>query len=558
MKKIIKNISKNYLIILILLLSFFLRFIKLGSYPALNADEAAIGYNTYSLIKTGMDEHGNSWPIHFESFGDYKPGLSFYIVMPFVWAFGLNEWSVRIPGALFGVLTVYAIYLLTNLLLENRNVQIFQKRVGLGEVAALFLAISPWHIHFSRGMWEVNVASFLMVMGVYLFIKGLDSKKELMASAILFVLSLYTYHSARVVVPLLGISLVIIYWKKLFKREKARDLILTCVVGIVLLIPLVIDLVSGSVLARAAGVGLFADPGPISRINEQRGEHKDFSSLTPKILHNKFVNYGLAFFENWGEHFHGEFLFLSGDEIQRNKVPETGQMYLTDFIFLIVGLFFLIKTKEISKESKAVIFSWLFIAPTAAALTFQSPHALRAQNMVIPLVVLCAIGFSEVWEFLSKIKYKQLSYLLVVIMFWQFGRYEHMYWVHMSKEYPYSSQYGVKEMVNFVENNKMNGEKVLITTRYDQPYILYLFYSKYPPEKFQNHHVLTAPDEFGFSTVPEFGDYKFMKISPWSDIVGSYKNSLIVGTSEEVPEEANIIKDIYGTNGFRYFRIVRN
>ena len=153
---------KRYLLILIILLAFVLRFYKLGAIPALNADEAAIGYNAYSLLLTGKDEHGNSWPIHFQSFNDYKPGLYFYVVLPFVKLIGLNEIAVRIPGAALGVLTVLIIYLLTKELFKDEKISIF---------SSLLLAISSWHIHFSRGGWEVNLATFLITLGVWLFLK---------------------------------------------------------------------------------------------------------------------------------------------------------------------------------------------------------------------------------------------------------------------------------------------------------------------------------------------------------------------------------------------------
>src|SRR3989304_3731682 len=108
------------LLFLILLLASFLRFWRLDSFPALNADEAAIGYNAYSLIETGKDEHGNAWPIHFQSFNDYKPGLYFYLVLPFVKVLGLNEWAVRLPGATLGVLTVLTLYFLVKELFADR------------------------------------------------------------------------------------------------------------------------------------------------------------------------------------------------------------------------------------------------------------------------------------------------------------------------------------------------------------------------------------------------------------------------------------------------------
>src|SRR4030043_677035 len=150
---------KKIIIIAVLLLSALLRFYRLDSYPALNADEAAIGYNAYSLIETGKDEHGNSWPIHFQSFNDYKPGLYFYIVLPFVKFFGLSEMSVRIPSAFIGVLTVYLIYLLTNELFKDKKYVLWNLPIGI--VSSFLLAISPWHIHFSRGGWEVNAATVL-------------------------------------------------------------------------------------------------------------------------------------------------------------------------------------------------------------------------------------------------------------------------------------------------------------------------------------------------------------------------------------------------------------
>src|SRR3972149_5636088 len=168
------------LLFLILLLASFLRFWRLGSYPALNADEAAIGYNAYSLIETGKDEHGNAWPIHFQSFNDYKPGFYFYLVLPFVKVLGLNEWAVRIPGAALGVGTVLLLYLLVKELFKNEK---------LALASSLFLAISPWHIHFSRGAWEVNVATFFITLGILLFLKALAKPKYYLFSVLAFVTS---------------------------------------------------------------------------------------------------------------------------------------------------------------------------------------------------------------------------------------------------------------------------------------------------------------------------------------------------------------------------------
>ncbi|MCK4859763.1 MAG: hypothetical protein KAS87_04295 [Candidatus Omnitrophica bacterium] len=561
--------KKGKIILLaILLLASFLRFWRLGEMPALNADEAAIGYNAYSLIQTGTDEHGNPWPIHFQSFNDYKPGLYFYLVLPFVKILGLNVLAVRIPGAFLGVLTVLVVYLLvreldgyglrvTGLKDKTRNALTHNGITAL--TAAFFLAISPWHIHFSRGGWEVNVATFLITTGFWLFIKafGKDfSVWYLVFSILFFTASLYTYHAARIVVPLLVIGLLVIY-RKDFKKN-LNKIAMAAIVGVLILIPLGLDFAKGAVFSRVAGVGLFADPGPIARINEQRGEHGDFRSTPAVLLHNKPVNYTLAFLDNWLEHFSGEFLFLSGDDIQRNKVPETGQMYLLDILFLIAGLIAIFKSHKRWKP----ILLWLIVAPTAAALTFQSPHALRAHNMIIPLVVISAFGLVNLVSWLKRnIKSKRLLvvgyWLLVILVSWQFMRYQHMYWVHLAKEYPYSSQYGVKELVEYVDQVQDRYEKIIVTDRYDQPYILFLFYQKFPPNKFQPEHILTPRDEFGFSTVRTFDIFRFQKID-FEQTRVDFSNSLIAGTDEEIPDEANIVKEIYGQNGHLYFQVVAN
>ena len=125
----------------------------------------------------------------------------------------------------------------------------------------------------------------------------------------------------------------------------------------------------------------------------------------------------------------------------------------------------------------------------------------------------------------------------------------------MNKTYPFSSQYGVKEVVNYIGGRYDEFEKIVITDRYDQPYILTLFYLKYPPEKFQNAHRLTERDKFGFSTVNSFDKFEFRPIS-WENI-RDMRETLVIGTSEEIPKvEANVIKEISFPNGDTAFRIV--
>jgi 4-amino-4-deoxy-L-arabinose transferase-like glycosyltransferase len=496
------------------------------------------------LLQTGKDEHGNSWPIHFQSFNDYKPGLYFYIVLPFVYILGLTEMAVRLPGALLGVISVIFLYYLV---LRFKFEKVSSQLVAL--ISAFFLAISPWHIHFSRGGWEVNAAATFIIISVWAFFVSLRRPMFLYLAAFFAVLSLYTYHAARIEVPLLFVCLFFVF---IFRsRFPLKYIGFSICFSLVLLLPLGSDLLKGNVLSRASGVGLFADTGPLARANELRGEHENFNGILPKLLHNKPISYSLAFVSNWGKHFSGDFLFISGEDIQRNKIPEMGMMYLIDGLFIAFGVFFLLK---FFSKTSLFIFLFLFLAPIPAALTFQSPHALRSHIMIIPLTIIGSYGAAYLFSFFLKQKYIFLM-LFSLTMSWSLIRYLHLYYVHMASFYPYSSQYGVKELVTYLEGSEKNRAHVIVTTRYDQPYILFLFYSRYSPQKFQQEHVLTPRDQFGFSTVTSYGRYTFAPIDYYS-MKKDHKGDLLVGIPSDFPDGTYSEKDIVGQGGFKYFRIV--
>src|SRR3989344_4548439 len=112
----------NRLLILIVFVGLILRFYQLGvNPPSLTWDEASQGYNAYSILKTGADEYGNKFPISIRSFDDYKPALYTYLAVPGIAIFGLNEFAVRVPSALIGVLSILAIYFLVKELLQKWN-----------------------------------------------------------------------------------------------------------------------------------------------------------------------------------------------------------------------------------------------------------------------------------------------------------------------------------------------------------------------------------------------------------------------------------------------------
>jgi len=106
-----KQLGPKVIVAAVLLLTIWLRFYQLGQLPgSLYWEEAALGYDAWSIAQTGADHHGHPWPVAaFESFGDWKPSGYFYALAPFVKVWGLRNWVVRAPAAVSGIMLVVAI-----------------------------------------------------------------------------------------------------------------------------------------------------------------------------------------------------------------------------------------------------------------------------------------------------------------------------------------------------------------------------------------------------------------------------------------------------------------
>ncbi|OGD07643.1 hypothetical protein A3B58_03440 [Candidatus Amesbacteria bacterium RIFCSPLOWO2_01_FULL_48_50] len=145
----------------VLVVALAVRVIGLGKYPvSMGIDEIANAYNAYSLLTTGHDEWGKVLPVTLRSFNDYKPPVNIYLIVPSIAFFGKTEAAVRLPTAVLGALTavVWAVWV---------------RRWGMGRgvaiAAGLGLALSPWHINYSRATFEAVTALFLVLTGVTLF-----------------------------------------------------------------------------------------------------------------------------------------------------------------------------------------------------------------------------------------------------------------------------------------------------------------------------------------------------------------------------------------------------
>ena len=199
--------KRNSIILLaIVALALFLRLFRLSDVPpGVNRDEASIGFTAYSLLQTGRDEYGRSWPISFQSFGDWKLPLYIYTTVPLIATLGMSELAVRLPSAVAGVLTVIVTYFLVKELFPS------SKSFGIPEVAALLLAISPWHLHLSRVESESNVAVLFTASGFLLLLKAFRKPILAIPAALLLALTYYTYHGNHITTTLLVAVFIALY-----------------------------------------------------------------------------------------------------------------------------------------------------------------------------------------------------------------------------------------------------------------------------------------------------------------------------------------------------------
>jgi hypothetical protein len=266
-----------------------------------------------------------------------------------------------------------------------------------------------------------------------------------------------------------------------------------------LIAPIAFSFLENGGTTRLNGVGLSADPGPLSRSEELLNQHGNVK-LINRIIHNRRVLYTLSWVEKYTSHFNLNFLFINGDEVPRSKNPDMGQLYLLELPFLILGIVKLIQSKN--RHLQQFTFSFLFIAPIASSITFQAPSALRALPLVIPLSIFIGVG-------LSTLKNKIVIIVFSLIYLFSFLYYLDSYYIHAPKRYSFAWNSGFSEIIPYVESQKNNYQNIYFTNKYDQPYILYLFFSRYDPHKIQSQIKLTPPDQYGFSTVNQIDNIHF-------------------------------------------------
>lgn len=541
--------SETIILALIIILGLFLRVYKLDSVPpGLTWDEASLGYNAYSLSQTLKDEYGGFLPLTLKSFGDYKPALYAYLDIPFVLVFGLNEITVRLPSVLAGIGLIIVSYLLIKEIFKNK---------WLALSGAFFTAISPLSIQFSRAAFESNIAVFLNVLGLFLFVKALKKPKYFFFSAAAFILSLLCYQASKIFVPLIIMGLLL-FLRKEIKYSRQFFISSGLVIFSIAAIYMSTFLLGQS--DRLATQNFFA----YKRSDEQIQQISKEDNLIPgsnefEFLHGEWWAYIRGLSERYLIYFSPKMLFIDSDYSPRHSVPDLGMLNFYGLLFIPFGFYLLWRKEE---QQGKIIFFWLFTATIPAVLSRDLISAVRGLNLIFPLTILEGFGLYFLIKKISQslhVKYIVIVPVFLIIIFLNLFLYLDFYFVHMPKEHSADWLYGYKQvMLQNLDFSKY--DKVIFSDKYGQPYIYYLFYSKYPPAKFQQQAALDQQTT-DVGTVRRIDNFEFRPIYFPGD--RGLKNTLFIGDEFSLPEQdilsernAKKLSVIKYLNGETAFKIV--
>lgn len=533
-------------LLLIVLIAAVLRLWNLGTIPpSLTWDEVAWGYNAYSIGIDGKDEFGRFLPFDYiESFGDFKPVLYVYLTVLPIKIFGLQEFAVRLPSAVIGILTVLVVFFLVRQIFNSSK-----NAVMYAIVTAFLLAVSPWHIMLSRGAWEANLVPFFISLGVYFFLLSVEKigkrKWFLPVSAIMFVLSIYSFNSGRVVAPIIVGILGFIHIKKLWNMKLVS--IIAVIVGIVALLPTLPHLLTPEATLRFREVNLFSDISVIERINQEVAN--DHFSLFSRLIHHRFFTFPVEVLKHYFDHFNFSYLFITGDPNPKFSIPDVGLMYVWQLPFFIFGLLQLFKRRE---GKWWVIFIILLVGIMPAALATDSPHSLRIAVSIPAFLAVSGYGVVLAYEWLKNQKIsvffkKLISFIVGFCLLINIIFFVHSYFSHYSDVYSGAWQYGYKPSIAYVQQHEKEYDEIHITNRLGRPYVYYLFYNQTPPSEFRST-MKVKRESFGFVNISQVGKYHFIEEIHEHE-PDRTKKILYINTPSEVPTGAKILKNFYDLDG---------
>lgn len=481
------GIKKTLAILIgIFTVSFSLGVIRLASVPSgFYVDEAAIGYNAWSVVKTGRDEYGKSFPVFLKSWNSYTPALALYPIGALLFFVGPDIWSLRIATVIWTALISVAGAIVVYRLMP------IPRRVHL-VLAGLLFSLCPALVLFGRGFYEAIFGLLLLLLGIS------KIQKNEVFGVFLLSLATYAYHSERVIVYLL-MSFVI---GKLLLSRSFKILTIALIIFFITQIPqLYLTFLSSGSAQNIAGK---------SWISEIGSPGHGLGWATEKFL------------ANFSAYYSPMNIFSKPDPDLQRSLPELSMFYPWLVVPYLTGLFWALR------NYRNKWYWWLLLVfPVPAALTRDPFSTLRGIQIILPIVFLLTVG---VEVFLKRNKY--LSVLFVGLMVLSLGQLYRSMFVLLP--YERFSAWTGGYMQAFTKADSYN---VPVLVDSDKPvYILYLFQNSIDPVSVQRLHLQAQNYYLQVPWTDYYSDnkFRFARIV-WREDV--YREQLIISSPLAISEE---------------------
>lgn len=538
---------EKWIFITIIFLAAFFRFYQITVVPPHpSLDEVTIGYNAYSILKTGGDEYGTKFPILLRAYDDWRPALYVYLVIPVVKLFGLSVLAVRLPSVIMSVLDIIGIFYIARELLIYLKKEKDKLFSFFPYISSFLLAVSPWHVYISRLGHEANLAFFFFVFGLVFFFRFLNTNRNLFfyLFILFFALSFDSYQSTKIVIPLFSLLLSTIFIKKIWLKKKM--LVFSFIIGVAVVLPIIVESMSPQNLVRFKATNIFqANPQIIAESSRLILKDRMNNDKISKLLHNRRVGYSVLFVQAFASHLNPFWLF-SNQNYEPFKSPWLGLFYFFEIIFLISGLFYSII--YLPKKFIVLFLGWVIIAVLPGAITTGYPHAMRIYEL-LPLpqlieafgvIFLLSLVFSK-----TKINPKYLIFstffLIGVVSIVQFS---YSYFFLLPAKISNQFQYGVLQAFKFVKERENKYDEIIVSNSGNlfESYMFYLFNSKLDPKKYL---YLGGTKSGGFAESHKIGKYVFGKV----DLSKKSSDTLYLLNPKEVAPNMRIIQTIKFLDG---------
>ena len=546
-----KKFTSFILLLLITTLGFIVRFYRLGEAPAgLYLDEAAQGYNAYSILKTGRDEFGKFFPVVFRSFADFKTPIYIYLIVPLIPIFGLTPFTVRLPSFIFSVLTLPLVYFLIRRLLNRAKIA-----TPLALLTVLLLAISPWHTLFARADFEANIALFFLLLAIYVFYSALKRPSLLILSAFFFVVAFSAYHAERIIVPLILLLLFIRHYRTLLATHQRPFLLAGLILGFLLSLPTLFVMATPGWAARATTLNIFtANPS---------GYLAWYHGPASTLVNASWYLWVKEFFALYFSYLSPRNLFFLGDSNPRTAYPDLAPFFTWQFPLYLFGLYRLVKDTSL-RELRFLILALLLISPLPAAMTRDPFSTIRALPLVIPLTLIITLGLIRSYQSLKPAGQRTLIRIgfvgVIIYSLFNLGSSAFVLNEYFNAK---NWDYGWRQVVEVL--NRLDPKLPLVVdSARGEIYSEILFFSRFSPLQYQEKNFEVPLDEYyqnlQRNPIKTIGNITVRGIAWKPDLA---KEQYLVGDHLAISVEQiennhlTLIKEINYPDGTPAFRIVK-